>query len=202
MITRIVWKIGWLHLPNLPLERQTRLNILSYNDTCTTNFPLETGFKNFHFNCYLFQLTNKKHFSYAFKSHLYPLIYVCKHMLVSHIFHTAQTDQYPRTYPLILTYSYISRRWDKWNEVFQGEEISRFIHKHLPFSTVILKRWHHRSKRIFTNVIIHFGRTFLTPLKQCHKHCSTHKPVIVITNVLFNGMRDYAFIQTEHYVQI
>lgn len=124
------------------------------------------------------------------------------HMLVSHIFHTAQTDQYPRTYPLILTYSYISRRWDKWNEVFQGEEISRFIHKHLPFSTVILKRWHHRSKRIFTNVIIHFGRTFLTPLKQCHKHCSTHKPVIVITNVLFNGMRDYAFIHTEHYVQI
>lgn len=118
-------------------------------------------------------------------------------MLVSHIFHTAQTDQYPRTYPLILTYSYISRRWDKWNEVFQGEEISRFIHKHLPFSTVILKRWHHRSKRIFTNVIIHFGRTFLTPLKQCHKHCSTHKPVIVITNVLFNGMRDYAFIHTE-----
>lgn len=137
-------------------------------------------------------------------NHIFIHLYICMqtHMVVSHIFHTAQTDQYPRTYPLILTYSYISRRWDKWNEVFQGEEISRFIHKHLPFSTVILKRWHHRSKRIFTNVIIHFGRTFLTPLKQCHKHCSTHKPVIVITNVLFNGMRDYAFIHTEHYVQI
>lgn len=65
----------------------------------------------------------------------------------------------------------------------------------------LLKRWHYRSKRIFTNVIIYFGRTFLTPLKQCHKHCCTHKPVIVITNVLLSGMRDYAFIHTEHYVQ-
>lgn len=122
------------------------------------------------------------------------------HMLVSHIFHTAQTDQYPRTYPLILTY--ITYPAGEINEMKFSREISRFIHKHLPFSTVILKRWHHRSKRIFTNVIIHFGRTFLTPLKQCHKHCSMHKPVIVITNVLFNGMRDYAFIHTEHYVQI
>lgn len=56
-------------------------------------------------------------------NHIFIHLYICMqtHMVVSHIFHTAQTDQYPRTYPLILTYSYISRRWDKWNEVFQGD---------------------------------------------------------------------------------
>lgn len=148
MITCIVWKLGWLHLSNLPLETLTRLNILSYNDTCTTNFSLETGFNIFHFNCYLFQLTKKKpNISYAFKSHIYPLIYVCKHMLVSHIFHTAQTDQYPRTYPLILTYSYISRRWDKWNEVFQGEEKSHGSFTNTYHFPLLLNRWHYRSKK-------------------------------------------------------
>lgn len=115
---------------------------------CTTNFSLETGFNIFHFNCYLFQLTKKNpNISYAFKSHIYPLIYVCKHMLVSHIFHTAQTDQYPRTYPLILTYSYISRRWDKWNEVFQGEEKSHGSFTNTYHFPLLLNCWHYRSKK-------------------------------------------------------
>lgn len=84
-----------------------------------------------HWNQYLCKLT--KNISNAFKSqYIHPFIVVCKHMVVSHIFHAAQSINIPTNIPLILTWLQSTTGMINEMNFFQWRhpQISRFIHKH------------------------------------------------------------------------